>query len=259
MPRRPPKKPDPALDLSGHLLVPDALPTPCDPRGLFATPAPVELEVGSGKGLFLTSASAARPDTNFLGIEIAAGYARMCAGRLAAAQAANAKIVHGDATALVRDRFPDRCLAAVHVYFPDPWWKARHRKRRVLSEPFLLQAGRALAAGAVLHVWTDVEEYFHEALAAARATGLFGEPRVEEPAEPAHDLDYRTHFERRTRLAGMPVWRAALERSTAAPPVVRLTAPPPARTSAPPPLRRPATGSGPAGRAAPPPGSDSGR
>ena len=216
MPRRPPKKPDPSLDLSGHLLVPDALPTPCDPGSLFATPAPVELEVGSGKGLFLASASAARPDTNFLGIEIAAGYARMCAGRLAAARATNAKIVSGNATALVRDRFPDRSLAAVHVYFPDPWWKARHRKRRVLSEPFLREVGRVLAPQGRLHAWTDVEEYFLEAMAAAAATGLFTTPEEEPARDPEHDLDYRTHFERRTRLAGEPVWRAVLRRQPTA-------------------------------------------
>ena len=216
MPRRPPKKPDPALDLSGHLLVPDALPTPCDPASLFETAAPVELEVGSGKGLFLASASRARPDANFLGVEIAAGYARMCAGRLAAAGAANAKIVHGDGTALVRDRFPDGCIAAVHVYFPDPWWKARHRKRRVLSEPFLQQVGRVLVTDGRLHVWTDVEEYFHEAMAAAAATGLFTPPEEEPAKDPEHDLDYRTHFERRTRLAGEPVWRAVLRRQPTA-------------------------------------------
>ena len=200
MPRRPPKKPDPALDLSGHLLVPDALPTPCDPAGLFGAAFPVELEVGSGKGLFLASASKARPDTNFLGVEIAGGYARMCAGRLAAAGATNAKIVHGDGTALVRDRFPD------------PWWKARHRKRRVLSEPFLQQVGRVLVPDGRLHVWTDVEEYFHEAMAAAAATGLFTPPEEEPAKDPEHDLDYRTHFERRTRIAGEPVWRAVLRR-----------------------------------------------
>jgi tRNA (guanine-N7-)-methyltransferase len=80
----------------------------------------------------------------------------------------------------------------------------------VLSEPFLRQAARVLAPGADLHVWTDVEEYFRETLALAAETGLFAEP-VEEPAtEPQHDLDYRTHFERRTRLAGAPVWRARL-------------------------------------------------
>ena len=257
MPRRPPRKPDPRLDLSAHLLPLAALPDPFDPASVFPTTGPVELEVGSGKGLFLSSAAAAAPERNFLGIEIAPGYARMIAGRLAAAGLANARIIQGDAGFLVGSLLPDACLAGMHVYFPDPWWKARHRKRRVLSEPFLLQAGRALAPGAVLHVWTDVEEYFLEAMAAARATGLYDEPRVEEPNEPAHDLDYRTHFERRTRLAGMPVWRAALKRSSVASPVTRVTSSPQARTSGPP-ARPPATGSGPADRAAPPPGSDSG-
>ena len=257
MPRRPPRKPDPRLDLSAHLLPLAALSDPFDPASVFPTAAPVELEVGSGKGLFLSSAAAAAPDRNFLGIEIAHGYARLIAGKLAAAGLTNARIIHGDAGFLVGSLLPDACLAGMHVYFPDPWWKARHRKRRVLSEPFLLQAGRALAPGAVLHVWTDVEEYFLEAMAAARATGLFGEPGVERPAEPAHDLDYRTHFERRTLLAGMPVWRAALERSPAAAPVTRVSASPQARTSGRP-ARPPATGSAPADRAAPPPASDSG-
>jgi tRNA (guanine-N7-)-methyltransferase len=216
MPRRPPKKPDPSLDLSAHLLRLEALPVPFDPASVFPTPAPVELEVGSGKGLFLSSASAAQPHRNFLGVEISGGYARLCGGRLAAAGAANARIIHGDATFLARCMLPDACLAGVHVYFPDPWWKARHRKRRVLSDEFLQHAGRALMAGGDLHVWTDVEEYFREALDAAAGTGLYAAPREEAAGEPRHDLDYRTHFERRTRLAGAPVWRAALTRTQAA-------------------------------------------
>jgi tRNA (guanine-N7-)-methyltransferase len=224
MPRRPPRKPDPELDLSTHLLDLVSLPQPFLPDTVFPTAAPVELEVGSGKGLFLSSASAAAPDRNFLGIELASGYARMCAGKLAATARDNARIIQGDAGFLVRSLLPDASLAGMHVYFPDPWWKARHRKRRVLSEPFLLQAGRTLAPGAVLHVWTDVEEYFLEAMAAARSTGLFLEPCEEPALDAAHDLDYRTHFERRTRLAGQPVWRAALTRTTAPAPEERVRA-----------------------------------
>ncbi len=221
MPRRPPRKPDPGLDLSTHLLDLSKLPQPFEPGSVFPASGPVELEVGSGKGLFLTSAAAAATDRNFLGIEIAHGYARMVAGKLAAAGRPNARVIEGDAGFLVRSLLPDASLAGMHVYFPDPWWKARHRKRRVLSEPFLVQAGRVLACGAVLHVWTDVEDYYLEAMAAARATGVFAEPREEQQLAAAHDLDYRTHFERRTRLAGMPVWRAALTRSSAPSPVQR--------------------------------------
>jgi tRNA (guanine-N7-)-methyltransferase len=226
MPRRPPRKPDPGLDLSRHLLRLEALPAPLDPAALFPGRAPVELEVGSGKGLFLSTASAATPDRNFLGAEISVGYARLCAARLAARGADNARIVQGDATFLVRALLPDACLAGMHVYFPDPWWKARHRKRRVLSPAFLEHAGRTLSPGGTLHVWTDVEEYFREALAAALETGLFAEPR-EESARPAeHDLDYHTHFERRTRLAGEPVWRAALDRTSTPARTVRQELPP---------------------------------
>jgi tRNA (guanine-N7-)-methyltransferase len=213
MPRRPPRKPDPSLDLGAHLLEVGGLPAPFDPHSLFPRRAPVELEVGSGKGLFLSAASRRQPDRDFLGVEISAGYARLCGGKLAAAATPNARILHGDGTFLVRSLLPDACLAGMHVYFPDPWWKARHRKRRVLSEAFLTYAGRVLEPGSVLHVWTDVQEYFDASMAAAAATGLFADPREELPGEPEHDLDYRTHFERRTRLAGEPVWRAALQRT----------------------------------------------
>ncbi len=213
MPRRPPRKPDPSLDLSRHLLPLADLPVPCDPASLFPSSAPVELEVGSGKGLFLATASARHPDRNFLGCELAVGYARLCGAKLAAKSAANARIIQGDGTLLVRSILPDGCLAGMHVYFPDPWWKARHRKRRVLTEEFLRHAGRLLPTAATLHVWTDVEEYYEESMAFAHATGLFEAPRAEEATVPEHDLDYRTHFERRTRLAGEPVWRAALDRN----------------------------------------------
>lgn len=213
MPRRPPRKPDPSLDLSGHLLELAALPVPLDPLSLFPRRAAIEMEVGSGKGLFLSTSAAARPDVNFLGVEISGGYARLCASKLASLQAGNARIIHGDATSLARSLLPDGCLSAIHVYFPDPWWKARHRKRRVLSDAFLPHAGRVLLTGGLLHIWTDVEEYFLESLAAVHATGLFSSAREVEARPAEHDLDYRTHFERRTRLAGEPVWRAVLERS----------------------------------------------
>jgi tRNA (guanine-N7-)-methyltransferase len=212
MPRRAPRKPSPELDLSWHLVPLESIASPASPNTLFSRPAPVELEVGSGKGLFLRSASTNQPEHNFLGIEISPGYARLCAGRLAALGATNARVIQGDATVLVRDHLPDACLAAMHVYFPDPWWKARHRKRRVLSEPFLRQAARVLGPSASLHCWTDVEDYFRETLAAAAATGLFGTPEEEPETAARHDLDYRTHFERRTRLAGAPVWRVRLPR-----------------------------------------------
>ena len=139
------------------------LESPLDPTALFCRPGPVELEVGTGKGMFLTSVTLACPDRNFVGIEVSAGYARMAASRLASSNTANGLVIHGDAMHLVRHSLPNKSLSGLHVYFPDPWWKARHRKRRILNPEFLEHAGRIMQSGSHLHIWTDVEEYFYEA------------------------------------------------------------------------------------------------
>ena len=208
MGRRALKPIDPNLDLSTHFKVSADLPATWDPVALFGNARPLEVEVGSGKGLFLAAAAAGQPETNFLGIEIGSRYARFAAARLAARGLTNARMVHGDAVVLMHGYVPPAALAAVHTYFPDPWWKARHKKRRVLSEEFLRDVERVLVPSGAFHFWTDVEEYFTTTLEAiARVTRLVGPlPVSEKPAE--HDLDYRTHFERRTRLSGLPVYRS---------------------------------------------------
>lgn len=213
MGRRALRKIDPSIDLSRHLTTVEQLPRPWDAAALFGRLAPLEVEVGSGKGLFLRSAAAARPETDFLGIEVARKYAQFAAAGLAKAGARNALVVHGDALRVFREVLPDGSLTAVHVYFPDPWWKKRHRRRRVLQEPFLHDVVRTLLPGGALHFWTDVEEYFRTALELLAAeTSLTGPlPTPELPAE--HDMDYRTHFERRVRLAAEPVYRAEFRKA----------------------------------------------
>jgi tRNA (guanine-N7-)-methyltransferase len=208
MARRALRKIDPALELNRHLKLPDHLPRPWDAAQLFGRIAPLEVEVGSGKGLFLQSAATANPEHDFLGIEIATKYARFAAARAARAELKNAVMVHGDAQPIFADLLPDGSLAAVHVYFPDPWWKKRHEKRRVLNERFVQHVERVLISGGSLHYWTDVRERYDETLEllAAKTTLVGPLEVVEKPAE--HELDYRTHFERRMRLAELPVYRS---------------------------------------------------
>src|SRR5262245_9466114 len=212
MGRRALRKPDPALNLSQHFRDAAELPPVFDPAALLQPLQPLEVEVGSGKGLFLTAAARNEPQHNFLGIEIARKYTRFAAAQLSRQQVTNAIVVCGDALVLFRQWFPDASLAAVHVYFPDPWWKKRHKKRRVMNEAFLRDVERTLVPGSRLHFWTDVEEYFQTTIALiAATTNLSGPlPVAERPAE--HDLDYRTHFERRTRQSELPVYRAEYEK-----------------------------------------------
>jgi tRNA (guanine-N7-)-methyltransferase len=208
MPRRALRKTDPSLNLARHLLTWDQLPQPWDASRLFDCAAPLEIEVGSGKGLFLAAAAAGVPDHNFLGVEIARKYAHFTAAKLAKRGLTNAAILNGDGQRLFSELLPDSSLDAVHVYFPDPWWKKRHHKRRLMNERFLGDVVRTLAAGGAFHFWTDVEEYFDATLALAAKEKSLTDPLpvAEKPAE--HDLDFRTHFERRMRLVGEQVYRA---------------------------------------------------
>jgi tRNA (guanine-N7-)-methyltransferase len=208
MARRALRKLDPTLDLSRHYREAEQLPRPFAQAALFSRQQPLEVEVGSGKGLFLAGAASANPEHNYLGIEVSQKYARYAAARLARQESPNALIVGGDALPLFHDWLPAASLAAVHVYFPDPWWKKRHKKRRVLNEQFLRDVERMLAPGGSLHFWTDVEEYYQSTLELIAATVKLAGPLpvAERPAE--HDLDYRTHFERRSRKSDQPVYRA---------------------------------------------------
>ncbi len=212
MGRRTLPKIDPRLDYSQHLLTFEQLPQPWNTASVFGREAPLEIEVGSGKGLFLAAAAATDPEANYLGIEIAGKYARFAASRLAKRELDNARLISGDALRLFREILPGGLLRAVHVYFPDPWWKARHRKRRVLNPAFATDVARVLQLGGRLHFWTDVEEYYQTTLEMMATLPIWSPPQVvsERPAE--HDLDYRTHFERRMRLHGKPIYRAEFVR-----------------------------------------------
>lgn len=213
MPRRALRRIDPELDLSTHLLTLEALSPPWNSAEVFGRTAPLEVEIGSGKGLFVSAAASEDPAANYLGIEVVAKYARFAASRLAQRALPNARMIHGDGLRLFREFLADNSLRAVHVYFPDPWWKARHRKRRVMNGPLLKDVERTLQSGGTLHFWTDVEEYYQTSLdVIAAETTLRGPfPVVEKPAD--HDLDYRTHFERRMRLHNEPIYRAEFRKA----------------------------------------------
>ncbi|MFN9345055.1 MAG: tRNA (guanine(46)-N(7))-methyltransferase TrmB [Planctomycetota bacterium] len=182
-------------------------------RSAMATSLPIQLEIGSGKGLFLTNAASTTSDHFFIGLELATKYAREAQAKIERLKIGNAAFIASDATRVIAAEVPDESVVAVHVYFPDPWWKAKHKKRRVLSDETIVHIQRVLKPNGQLHFWTDVLDYYEIAVPRiVELTKLSGPFYVPEPTA-THAMDYRTHFERRTRLNGLPVYRARFVRT----------------------------------------------
>jgi tRNA (guanine-N7-)-methyltransferase len=194
--------------LAPYLLeVPEA-PAPLDWRQMFGTDHPVEIEVGFGKGLFLLTAALAQPGVNFLGVEVMRKYQLFTATRLAKRHLTNVRLAKADARLFLRDYVGTASVQAVHVYFPDPWWKKRHRKRRVFTPAFAQECERVLRPHGRLSVATDVAEYFGVITALlAQRPGL-----VLQETPALAEADYLTNFERKARQRGEQVYRAAYER-----------------------------------------------
>jgi tRNA (guanine-N7-)-methyltransferase len=185
---------------------------------LFGNDHPVELEVGFGKGLFLLTESQAHPERNYFGIEIVRKYQLYATTRIAIRQLPNVKTCCADAKMVLRSAVLPESVAVVHVYFPDPWWKNRHKKRLLFTPEFADLVLRVLVPGGILHFVSDVKDYFEmvsELL--ANVPALVPLPPREATAVE-HDMDYLTNFERKFRKEGRPIYRSAYSKRTANPP-----------------------------------------
>lgn len=202
----------PLEELAPYLLELPSTASPVDWQAVFGNTGPVEIEVGFGKGLFLLAASESCPGVNFLGIEIARKYQLFTATRLAKRGFRNVRLVKADARRFLRDHVPTGSCRAIHVYFPDPWWKKRHAKRRVFTPEFVAECARVLQRGGRLHVVTDVADYFQLIAQLLAVQSSFQRLPVGELPEPAHDLDYLTNFERKFRKEGREIYRVVVEK-----------------------------------------------
>ena len=178
--------------------------TPIDAAVVFGRSAPLVVEIGFGMGQATAAIAAARPDADFLGIEVHAPGIGALLQRIDQAALTNLRIVQHDAVEVLEQMLAPACLAALHVFFPDPWHKKKHHKRRLLQPAFAALLATRLAPGGRLHCATDWQPYAQQMLAVLAAEPLLANTAAGYAPRPA----YRplTKFEQRGLDLGHGVW-----------------------------------------------------
>ena len=175
-----------------------------DWKALFGREAPRVLEIGFGMGATTAEIAERRPDTDFLGVEVHTPGVGSLLKLVEEKKLSNVRVVQHDAVEIVRDMIAPKSLRGVHVFFPDPWPKKRHHKRRLLQGPFVQLLAERLEPGGYLHAATDWEEYAQQMLEVFSAEPLLRNAHPGFAPRP----DYRplTKFEQRGMNLGHGVW-----------------------------------------------------
>jgi tRNA (guanine-N7-)-methyltransferase len=190
-------------------LDPDKLARPLDWGALFGNDRPVELEIGIGKGTFITEQARARPEVNFFGIEWARWFWRYASDRLRRHNCVNARTVRAEANFFLTEFVASDSISVLHIYFPDPWPKARHHKRRLIQPPFLKLVERVLTPGGRLQVVTDHQGYFEENIDPAIRGSALKIVDYNRPGSAGEGEFVGTNFERKYAREGRPFYALA--------------------------------------------------
>jgi tRNA (guanine-N7-)-methyltransferase len=204
-------RPNPAptsLDRESRIFVPRSYFEPLSLGALFPVRQPLEVELGSGDGSFLVRYAQACSERNFLGVERLLGRLRKIDRKAGRAGLRNVRLVRVEAGYFLQYLLPPRSAVALHVYFPDPWPKRKHRKNRLINEGFTKLAARVLGPGGVVYLRTDDADYF------AQMTGVFRiSAAFHEIATPPELTTIVTDFERDFSARGIPTFSAAYQHS----------------------------------------------
>lgn len=175
-----------------------------DLNAIFGRTAPKIMEIGTGMGETTAKIAAACPENDYLGLEVhVPGVGALCK-QIAERELKNLRLCEHDAVEVVRDMLPEASLDGLHIFFPDPWHKKRHNKRRLIQPPFVALLASRLKPGGYFHCATDWKEYAHQMLEV-----LGGEATLQNTAADfAPRPDYRplTKFENRGLKLGHGVW-----------------------------------------------------
>lgn len=171
---------------------------------VFARKAPVILEIGFGMGRTTAEISEAQPENNYLGVEVHTPGVGSLLKEIHTRGLANIRIIQHDAVEVLNHMIPDGSLAGMHIYFPDPWPKKRHQKRRLIQLPLVALLAQKLSSGGYLHCATDWEDYASQMLEV-----LSAEPLLENTVDgfaPRPEWRPVTKFEQRGLKLGHGVW-----------------------------------------------------
>ncbi|WP_022940889.1 tRNA (guanosine(46)-N7)-methyltransferase TrmB [Psychromonas hadalis] len=172
---------------------------------IFGRDAPVVLEVGFGMGKSLIEMALKAPEKNFIGIEVHGPGVGACLADAGEAGLTNLRVINHDAVEVLAHMLPEKSLATFQLYFPDPWHKARHNKRRIVNETFIDNMRKKLVIGGVIHMATDWQPYAEHMLEVMNATSDF-ENTAEGDYAPRPDWRPLTKFENRGQRLGHGVW-----------------------------------------------------
>jgi len=189
-------------------------PEPLDLAALFgrATPGDRVLEIGFGNGASLAGMAAAHPDNDYLGIEVHRPGVGNLLRLLGEQGLENVRVICDDAVQVLKYHLPDACLDRVQLYFPDPWHKKRHHKRRIVTPAFAALVAQKLKPGGVFHLATDWQDYAEQMLTVMEAAPAYR--NLAGPGEFSPRPDWRplTKFEQRGQRLGHGVWDLLFER-----------------------------------------------
>ncbi len=169
---------------------------------IFGKEAPVEVEIGCGKGLFLFSRAVENPVTHFLGLDRVVKWMKRRQKNAENQELKNLKFSKADARETVAN-IPDASVRIFHIYFPDPWPKRRHRKRRLVDTGFLLMLYQKLEAGGSIYLATDFRDYFEQMETCARALEV---PCAVRTAGERMIGPVKTNYEMKFAAAGRPLY-----------------------------------------------------
>jgi len=187
-------------------------PEPLDLTRLFGRDAPVVLEIGFGMGASLVTMAQNNPQQNFLGIEVHAPGVGACLASAKEANVENLRVMCHDAVEVLEKMIPDNSLRMVQLFFPDPWHKARHNKRRIVQTPFAELVMRKLKLGGVFHMATDWEAYAEHMLEVMNSIDGYKNQSATQDYVPRPETRPLTKFEQRGQRLGHGVWDLMFER-----------------------------------------------